>query len=621
MRGARPQCRRNWTMREAREALQQMYGPHAEYRTAKQEEAVQAVVGGLTPVIAILGTGEGKSLLYMLPQRLPGAGITVLLVPLVALKADTIRKCRAMGIEVVVWGEDSAAGLERGLVVASLDQAVGERSSTFQAYLHGWKAAGQLSTIVVDECHLILTASSYRESMVQVKDLRVLGVQFVLLSATLPVYMVRPLCEALLLSSPVIIRGRTVRMDVQYEVEQARTPDLIAEAVGRLSKALRSQLFRDEEAARAIVYCRTRQGARAVAEALGCSSYCADSGTEEEKAEILAGWVRGDARVMAATSAFVEGIDYPCVRMVFHIDTPDTAVEFAQGVGRAGRDRGYGLSYVLLPKGWKAVTREASGELLDSNRRAMQQFLDYPRCRLLALGVFLDGKATFCSEGTTVCDRCNTLGLVAEAEEQWQEVRRHGESGGREGNEGELQGGEEDSEGERRAREAVMAEERRRLALLAMLEMVQGMCMVCLAEGKREGRAHSLEECTSSRKQRFFRAKKRANDEGREKGRTGWMAAYSGCFRCGLSQGLCEQRGQSGCRYRDVVMPLAWGAVLDGGRWSEVVRGLRGEGMGQERGYMEWLGEGRPMFGERSSNLVAVAEQMLKVIVEELKEE
>jgi hypothetical protein len=62
------QCRRSWSMGEAQVALEQMYGPGAKYKTAKQEEAIQAVVSGVSPVITILGTGEGKSLLYMLPQ-------------------------------------------------------------------------------------------------------------------------------------------------------------------------------------------------------------------------------------------------------------------------------------------------------------------------------------------------------------------------------------------------------------------------------------------------------------------------------------------------------------------------------------------------------------------------
>ena len=86
-------------MEEARQALQQIHGPSASYKTLKQEETIQAVVRGLSPIVSILGTGEGKSLAYMLQQRLMGAGTTIIIVPMLALKKDTIRKCQDFGIE------------------------------------------------------------------------------------------------------------------------------------------------------------------------------------------------------------------------------------------------------------------------------------------------------------------------------------------------------------------------------------------------------------------------------------------------------------------------------------------------------------------------------------------
>ena len=391
-------------------------------------------------------------------------------------------------------------------------------------------------------------------------------------------------------------------------MKQVTTGDLVGEAVEHLAEAFQVPWFRDEEAARAIVYCRTKTTTRTIAEALGCLCYCADSGTDEEKAGILDSWMRGESRTIVATSAFVDGIDYPYVRMVFHVEAPDTAVEFAQAVGRAGRDGGYALSYVFLSRGWRASVRDRSGELLDSNARCMQRYLDFPRCRVAALSVFLDGKVTFCGQDTTMCDRCAELGVV---EGRDLGIRDEADPDqhvwGREG-------GEEGNEGERRVQQDMMEEEGRRLEFMQRLELVRGMCMVCLAQGKLEGRTHSLEGCTSSVKQRFFRAKKRANEQGRQNGGSGWMAAYSGCFRCGLGQEMCSRQGQEGCRYKDVVMPLAWGAVLDE-KWWEVVEQVMKKSMGQEERYMEWLGKGRRVFGEGSSNMVAVAEAMLGGIV------
>ncbi|KAK0302992.1 hypothetical protein LTR82_017701 [Friedmanniomyces endolithicus] len=49
-------------------------------------------------VVAILPTGAGKSMLFMLPCTLPDAGTNILIVPLVALRADLIRRVRELKI-------------------------------------------------------------------------------------------------------------------------------------------------------------------------------------------------------------------------------------------------------------------------------------------------------------------------------------------------------------------------------------------------------------------------------------------------------------------------------------------------------------------------------------------
>ncbi|KAK3064884.1 hypothetical protein LTS18_003047, partial [Coniosporium uncinatum] len=55
-------CRRTWTMDQATSVLKQMHGPAARYK-GKQAKAVQAIINNRLQVVAVLGTGEGKSLL------------------------------------------------------------------------------------------------------------------------------------------------------------------------------------------------------------------------------------------------------------------------------------------------------------------------------------------------------------------------------------------------------------------------------------------------------------------------------------------------------------------------------------------------------------------------------
>jgi superfamily II DNA helicase RecQ len=65
--------------------LKQMIGPQAQFRGI-QKQALGAVVSGLPLVVAIMPTGGGKSLLFMLPAWVQPNGMTVVVVPLVSLK-------------------------------------------------------------------------------------------------------------------------------------------------------------------------------------------------------------------------------------------------------------------------------------------------------------------------------------------------------------------------------------------------------------------------------------------------------------------------------------------------------------------------------------------------------
>jgi hypothetical protein len=84
--------RRRWIMEQAHTILERMYGAGASYTSQYQQKAIERVVDGSGQVVAVLGTGEGKSLLYFLPCQLPGAGITVVILLLVVLKQEMARR-------------------------------------------------------------------------------------------------------------------------------------------------------------------------------------------------------------------------------------------------------------------------------------------------------------------------------------------------------------------------------------------------------------------------------------------------------------------------------------------------------------------------------------------------
>ena len=92
----------------------------------------------------------------------------------------------------------------------------------------------------------------------------------------------------------------------------------------------------------AIVYTRSRGGTRDTALALQSAGipalyYHAGLPTEDKNARQEA-WQNDRTRVMVATNAFGMGIDKPDVRLVVHLDPPDSLEAYFQEAGRAGRD-------------------------------------------------------------------------------------------------------------------------------------------------------------------------------------------------------------------------------------------------------------------------------------------
>jgi superfamily II DNA helicase RecQ len=72
--------------------LKRIIGIEAEFRGV-QREAIDAITAGESPVVAVMPTGGGKSLLFMLPAFAEQGGTTVVVVLLIALRGDIKRRC------------------------------------------------------------------------------------------------------------------------------------------------------------------------------------------------------------------------------------------------------------------------------------------------------------------------------------------------------------------------------------------------------------------------------------------------------------------------------------------------------------------------------------------------
>ncbi|TKA60633.1 hypothetical protein B0A49_13140 [Cryomyces minteri] len=308
------------------------------YRSDEQKSAMETILGWQrTPLVVVLPTGGGKSLLFMVPACLDDPGVTVVVVPYRALIGDLVDRARKAGIDSMAWhhAEQNPAAL----VFVSAD-LVGQ--GDFLDYATRLRAKGLLRRVFVDECHLTFTSSDWRPKLAQVKQVRSLDCSIVLLTATLPPVLQFELERSMVVSTTRYIRACTIRKKTRYLVQECAAGKLVETAIG-MCEGMKKHLGRRK----GIVYSRSRDQCEQLAEAIGCAYYHAHAANNEEK---LKAWLDKGGMIVA-TSALGTGVDFPGIVYVLHVDMPYGMIDFAQESGRAGRGDEDVDSVILLESG------------------------------------------------------------------------------------------------------------------------------------------------------------------------------------------------------------------------------------------------------------------------------
>ncbi|GGK71928.1 ATP-dependent DNA helicase RecQ [Rufibacter glacialis] len=330
-------------MADVQDILKQYWG-HEAFRPG-QEEIITSVLKG-QDTLAILPTGGGKSVCFQLPALVLG-GVCVVVSPLVALMKDQVENLRKRGL--------TAAALHAGQPERERDMILDncvfggvqflyvspERLQT-ELFLERVKRMN-VCLLAVDEAHCISQwGYDFRPPYLEIAKLREVlpDVPVLALTASATQVVKEDIQEKLQFKKQVVVQQSFARKNLSYSVLPTEDKE------GRLREILQKMN------GTAIVYVRNRRRTVELADWLnrqGIKAAAYHAGLPHQtRASAQTDWIMDRVRVIVATNAFGMGIDKPDVRLVVHLDLPDSLEAYYQEAGRAGRDGKYSYATVLL---------------------------------------------------------------------------------------------------------------------------------------------------------------------------------------------------------------------------------------------------------------------------------
>lgn len=332
-------------MSAATRAILQQYWGYPSFRPL-QEDIVDSVMAG-KDTLALLPTGGGKSICFQVPA-MAMVGLCLVITPLIALMKDQVAHLVGKGIpaaaiysgmhpdELELAYNQAAFGRLKFLYVSP------ERLQT-NAFIEALRKM-KVCLLAVDESHCISQwGYDFRPPYLKIADIRpyMPKTPVLALTATATAKVVDDIQFRLGFKEKNVFQSSFERKNVTYNVYHE------ADKYGVLRRKLEAMT-----SGSAIVYVRNRKRTQVIADWLNSVGISAtfyhaglDAKTRDERQDL---WMKGKVKVIAATNAFGMGIDKPDVRLVIHMDLPDSIEAYFQEAGRAGRDLKPSEAFLLV---------------------------------------------------------------------------------------------------------------------------------------------------------------------------------------------------------------------------------------------------------------------------------
>ncbi len=319
-----------------KQSLQQHF--HFDAFKPGQEPVVKTIIGGRSAA-AIFPTGSGKSLCYQLPAlSLPG--LTLVVSPLLSLMKDQLdflqnHQIKAARLDSTLSRSvynDVLSQAKQGqlkILMISVERFKNER---FRNQLQQMN----ISLLVVDEAHCISEwGHNFRPDYLKLphhqKQFNI--PQVLLLTATATPQVVSDMSNKFKISMEDVVITGFYRENLRLMMRPTEPEERPRQLLNTLTKAPQAPT---------IIYVTLQNTAEQVADFLNnnghpAQHYHAGMGAEERE-QVQSQFMEGQINTIVATIAFGMGIDKSDVRRVVHHDLPKSIENYAQEIGRAGRD-------------------------------------------------------------------------------------------------------------------------------------------------------------------------------------------------------------------------------------------------------------------------------------------
>ena len=381
----------------------------------KKEQAtiIDKIVHYKRDVLAVLCTGFGKSMCFILPYLITKKCVIVVS-PLISLMEDQRAKLEKMKIPVYVFNGNNKSKTDYKKYILKghygIIYVTPEYMPNMQSFIEELNELGGLCLLCCDETHCVSTmGSDFRPAYAKlgiIHDWISSTIPFLCVTATATKKIRADIVKIMKLSDPHILIGNFDRPNLYISAKKKTSieKDLIP-------------LLEKYASNNTIIYCKTRVDTEKVAEQLintGIDCLIYHAGLSDKDRDIIQKkFTKGDVRVIVSTNAYGMGIDLD-IRLVAHWGMPQNLESYYQEIGRAGRsgvpsqcELFYDSKDLMLNSMFLSdIKNKQYKEYQEQAKRDMEKYIYTHECRRIVLLKHFNEDATKKIENCNNCDNC-----------------------------------------------------------------------------------------------------------------------------------------------------------------------------------------------------------------------